>query len=148
MNGQLHWYVVDEISINICAVPVVTDAGWSGYLEGVLKIGVELGVQPMASLVHFRGSAPNSVQRGIAAKFVAKHKLPSISIALLTDSTLTRGAVTAFNWLLPTLRTRAFAPNDLNGAFGWLATLAKFDLGAAKSCVMRSWDQLPAKRAM
>jgi hypothetical protein len=62
------------------------------------------------------GAAPTSKQRAAAADALAGYPMP---IAVVTDSMLARGAVTAFRWL-GNPEIRAFGADQLNAALDYL----------------------------
>ena len=144
MNGHLHWYRVGSVSLNVCNAARIDDNDWRAYLEGVLELGKG---EPVASVTHFMGVLPNSVQRKITADFVRLHRLPRISIAFLTDSAVARGTITAFGWILPSARTRAFKPSELAAGLDWLATITPLDRREIERCMHEAWSALRAQQA-
>jgi hypothetical protein len=77
-----------------------------------------------------------------ASEFLVRHGLQEMGrIAILTDNTMVRGAMTAFSWLVPKLPINAFGSADAAAAFHWLHELGSFDEAQA----MLAWNEAQAK---
>jgi hypothetical protein len=70
----------------------------------------------------------------MAAEFVDRQDVrPLDRVALLTDSQVLRSAMTAFAWLAPKLRFRAFATSDRASCYQWLSEVGTFDDSRAEA---------------
>jgi len=114
--------------VNLCAAKALSDEDWREYLYGSLAVARELGHAPNSSLIAFAGAHPNAGQRRLSAEFMEHERVRPIErVAILTDSELLRGAMTAFGWLMPNMKYRAFKPADSGVACAWLAEVSRFD---------------------
>ena len=78
----------------------------------------------------------------MTTEFIEHESVPPIvRIALLTDSQVLRGAMTAFNWALPKARFRAFKGNEHTKGLAWLREVAEFDERFAET----AWFEARAK---
>lgn len=90
-----------------------SDEEWTRYLEvskthfGSLR----------ASLIITDGGGPNSRQRALLTERYPE--FGPVPVAVISDSPLTRGIVTALHWLGKNIR--AYRPTDLAGAFAYLS---------------------------
>jgi hypothetical protein len=83
------------------------------------------------SLSCFAHQVPNAAQRKIIFEEMEQHGLPALArTALLTDSGLMRGALTAYSWVTRS-DSDAFAIADRRRALVWLAERASFDVEEA-----------------
>lgn len=85
-------------------------------------------------LVSTHGGSPTPRQRRHLAERRSQAKLPPEFVALLTDSGLLRGVLTAFAWITGNT-VRAFAPADLGDALRWLT--ASHTLAEVNSALMQ-----------
>ena len=77
-----------------------------------------------AILVSTRGNGGiSSKQRGRIADFWKRSGRKTPPVALVSDSAVSRGVLTAISWLLES-PTKAFSPSDLRGALAFLGTSA------------------------
>jgi hypothetical protein len=86
-----------------------TDGEWSEYLDFLRKHLVP-GVEPRL-IVKTNGGSPSPAQRKLLNE-VTKDYAKSAKIAVLTGSTIARGAVTALSWFTPGYA--AFNPADID----------------------------------
>jgi hypothetical protein len=113
----------------------VTDDEWLQYLHACARLIAEEG--PFhAWLIWAPGEGPNAKQR----KMTAVDEREALKLwefrrcAVLTDSLLARGVLTALRWLANTdTKTKGFAVNDVSGALIWLREQAKFDVHRAQA---------------
>ena len=90
-----------------------SDEEWTRYLEVSKQ---HLG-SVRASLIVTDGGGPNSRQRALLTERYPE--FGPVPVAVVSDSPLTRGIVTALHWLGKNIR--AFRPRDLAGAFTYLS---------------------------
>jgi hypothetical protein len=130
--------------MNLSVAKQITDEGWRDYLNGTLLLAKNLGHAPSLSMMSCLHAYPNAVQRQMASDFIAQNNVRQIDrVAVLTDSALLRGAMTAFGWLMPKMRVRAFSGDDSAGALRWLREAGAFD----ESQAMDVWNEAHAKLA-
>lgn len=128
LGGNCYFRQIDSIGISVCIARKITDEEWQQYLLGGLRIAQALGAPPRVSLACFEGDIPDARQRRMLVEHLAEHRLPAMErAAMITDSALVRGALTAFGWLVPKTTLRAFRPVDLGAALDWLSQGAQFD---------------------
>src|SRR5438876_964688 len=99
--------------------------------EFVAKLVPLVEGRRVAGLLQYSPSqSPTAAQRQRLANATAgKHPLKRV--ALVSESRLVRGAITALSWLIPGTQTRAFAPRGCRAAFDWLAQEVAFDVRVA-----------------
>lgn len=147
MGGRYYYRQVGDLAVNLCGAIAFSDDDWREYLYGGLEIARELGRGPSVSLIAFAGDHPNAGQRRLSAQFMAKEKVRTIErVAILTENEILRHAMTAFVWLVPTLKYRAFKPSEVAGALAWLAEAAQFDEAAALDAWAEAQSVLRAGR--
>lgn len=133
LGGNCYFRQIDAIGISISIADRITDEDWKEYLLGGLRIARALGAPPVVSLASFTGAVPDAKQRRMLAEHLVEHNLrPMVSAAVITNSALVRGAVTAFGWLVPKTSLRAFQPDDLDLALAWLHEAGSFDQSLAR----------------
>ncbi len=91
---------------------VANDKGSPSDAEWDAVLGLTRGAT--GSLVYTSGGVPNSAQR----KRASEQGLLALRAALMTDSPIARGVVTALSWL--GADTRAFDPEETQAALGFL----------------------------
>jgi hypothetical protein len=110
MAKTFQWKIVQGIHVSAFGVNPPSNEEWNAMINGFIANQSQItGV-----LVYTAGGAPNALQRKRSRDISNMPKT-----ALLTDSALARAAMTALNLFIKSFK--AFAPNDLNGAFEYLA---------------------------
>lgn len=130
--------------MNLSVARKITDEGWRDYLNGTLLLAQNLGHAPSLSMMSCLHAYPNAVQRQMASDFIVGNNVRPIGrVAVLTDSAILRGAMTAFGWLMPKMHVRAFRADDSASALQWLREAGAFD----ESQAMATWNDAHAKLA-
>jgi hypothetical protein len=106
----LGWVYADSMLFVVHAPVRPEDAHWSEFMSDVRAQRGLKGV-----IIKANNSRLNPLQRAEIQGFYEERKVRG---ALLTDSMMMRGIVTAMNWFKVELR--AFAPEDLDGAFAFV----------------------------
>ena len=141
----MYFRQLDQLTINISIAESIDDNDWAAFLEDTLAISRKLGIVTKASMLCFVHAFPNARQRIAASDFLQRHRLKRMErLAVLTDSTLMRGAMTAFSWIMPKLTTNAFASGDAATAFHWLHEAASFDEARA----VAAWNDAQTRLGM
>ncbi len=102
-----------QVFVTVHGTEPPSDDEWARYLEvskthfGSLR----------ASVVITEGGGPNSRQRALLTERYPE--FGPVPVAVVSDSPMTRGIVTALHWLGKNIR--AFRPTDLAGAFEYLS---------------------------
>jgi hypothetical protein len=140
-----------KLSLNVFNLAQLTNEAWVTYLEGTLRVAD--GDFASVTLVHFVEASSTSAHRKLAADFLRSRGIPDLErIALMTDSDMLRGALTAYGWLQPKLVHRAFAPPDYPRALAWLAEAAEFDRASAaavwRSAYLTAGAKVPGTRSL
>jgi len=111
----LTYGIVGSCFVFACTKEPHDEKEWQQYVEFV-RTRLEAGVKPRA-LVVTDGAGPTSAQREQLSKVLEPHAKVSRA-AVLTESRLGRGIVTALSWFVPGFR--AFAPRDMDRALDYL----------------------------
>jgi hypothetical protein len=144
-DGKMYFRQLDQLTINVSTVRLIDDNDWLTFLEDTLAISKHIGVLTKVSLICCVYAYPNARQRMAASNFLVRHRLEKMErLAVLTDSTLMRGAMTAFNWIMPKVRTTAFRTAQTAAAFQWLHETGSFDQAQA----LLAWSDAQTKLGM
>jgi hypothetical protein len=122
---------VDELIVS-SAGATITDREWREHCEQ-LRTLARLGTPARAMVIFGVGNGPDARQRQVLADDYKDVGL--LKVALLTDSTLARGALTAIGWLM-NAAPKAYGHSELDPALTWLATFAKFNAAQARSTLV------------
>jgi hypothetical protein len=128
-SKSIYSIVVDELTVGYMRGDIKDDE-WIAMLEwgqvhaigvtGTLTMNIDLNV--------------SSKQRRLAMDSPTNANLKRI--ALLTDSALARGSLTAYGWLVGAkLKYRAFRPSEGEAALAWLAEHVRFDRARARAAL-------------
>jgi hypothetical protein len=127
---------VGPLAVNVNVDRTITDTHIRDYMKVV--IAAARGEWARVSLSYFAHDVPNARQRQIIVDELKRNGVPHPErTAILTDSALMRGALTAYSWLTGS-DARSCAVADRRQALVWLAEKAPFDvdeaLGALEEC--------------
>ena len=95
---RMKWELVDKVLVLVQGEGVASDVEWNAFLDDYDKQSTLL----QSMLWHLPSIGPSSAQRRRLSEIHARHPL---AIAVLTNSQLARGAVTALSWLGVTVKT-------------------------------------------
>ena len=134
--GRMAAAVSPTVCIGMCGSSS-TDADWNAYIECWRKtIGPSLSASKGCFLIFAPVDGPNAAQRSrlSADPLVAPHMKQTARLALLTESMMIRGAVTAMNWVSGAGATnKTFAPAQLDAALAWLGQAKPLDVPATRA---------------
>lgn len=117
---------VGPLAVNVNASKTLRDAEVREYMDAV--VAAAKGEYARVSLSYFVHQVPNASQRQIILAAMHEHALPPLErTAVLTDSALMRGALTAYSWFSRS-DSSPFAVADRQKALVWLAERAPFDV--------------------
>lgn len=126
---------VGELHLVYSNVPGIDDSEWDAYIELFRALTQEHG-PPRAVLLLTPRGGPNAAQRRRLSEAGAQIGLDQVQrTALMTASTLVRGAITAIAWLMPKVTLRSFGMGALDQALTFVAGAAKFDRAAVEARV-------------
>jgi hypothetical protein len=138
LGGEFYYRQLNDLALNICVLREITDIAWREYIDTAMQIVTKLERAPSVSLCVFEHAPPNAKQRRAAARLFAEQNMPSMKrVAVFTESVVIKGAMTAFNWIMPTTALRAFRAEEHEVALGWVREVADFDLDVAG----RAWRE-------
>jgi hypothetical protein len=89
---------------------------WNEYL----KLIVDSRALVTQVVVHTDGGGPNPKQRDEVQSLYNTYKPAAPPVAVLSNSVMARGIVTAISWRYGREKIRAFAPAELDAALSWL----------------------------
>ena len=112
--SDLAFGVSGKVFILVHKPGVPDEANWTRFLEAANAACLAHGVNIW--LVYADGTVPSAPQRSSASAFHNYHRSYA---AILTNSALTRGVVTAIGWMTGS-HIRAFRTTDFSGAFNFL----------------------------
>ncbi len=121
---------VDDLLVQVISAPQVSDELWTEACEATTAFYRE--ERPFSAQLAYSPSAgPNARQRDISKKYQEQWTgFDEIRhLALLTDSIIVRGAVTALSWIMPKQKfaMKAYACREHAAALKWLAAQGSFD---------------------
>jgi hypothetical protein len=128
VGGQCYYRQIDSLAMSLCVAKVLTDEQWDEYIMGGYQLTQKHGQPPNVSMAAFTDAFPSAYQRGKFANHLKTKGIPPmVRVAVLTDSALIRGAMTAFGWIMPRTTLRAFEMLDVGGCLAWLGGGGPFD---------------------
>jgi hypothetical protein len=134
-----------ELTVTVSTAKRITDEDWTAYLEGTLAITKGFGLAANVSLLCCVHAYPNARQRQMASDFMIRHYTRQMErVAVVTESMFVRGAMTAFSWIMPRVRVRAFDTNETREAFSWLREVGSFD----EALAIEAWQEAKLKLAI
>jgi hypothetical protein len=132
-SGTMYFRQLDALTITVSTARHFDEGEWFAFLEDTLAIARDLRVTTRVSMVYSVYAHPNASQRKAMSQFFARHRIEKLErIALVTDSMVIRGALTAFNWIVPDIRVSAFRSADAASGFQWLREVSRFDEARAR----------------
>jgi hypothetical protein len=144
-KGEMYYRQLNELTVTVSTAKSITDEDWVGYLEGSLALTKRLGLAANVALIYCMHAFPNARQRQMATDFMARHYMrPMERLAVITESVIVRGAMTAFSWVMPKLGLRAFDPSDSREAFKWLHEVGHFE----ENLAIEAWHEAKIKLAV
>jgi SpoIIAA-like len=137
-GGQMYFRQLKELTVTVSTARTITDEDWVAYLEGTLAIAKGFGLAANVSLLCCVHAYPNARQRQMASDFMTRHYIRDMErVAVITESVVIRGAMTAFSWIMPKVRVRAFDTNETRDAFRWLREVGSFD----EALALEAWHE-------
>ena len=127
---------VGDLWITVHPDHAITDAEWREHLDVSVTEVQRNGPYP-GILVWAPKQGPSAHQRRIMTEEYGK-KLSldkQRACAVITDSALVRGIVTALTWFGAGTAMNAFSPPDVSKAFDWLALHIEFDRKRAEDAL-------------
>ena len=141
----MYFRQMNELTVTVSVAKVITDEDWTAYLDGTLAIAKGFGLAANVSVICCMNAFPNARQRQMASDFMKRHYLREMDrVAVITESVVIRGAMTAFSWIMPKVRVRAFDTNEVRDALRWLREVGSFD----ESLAVESWHEAKMKLAI
>jgi hypothetical protein len=144
-TGPLHvstrfaWTDIGNILVGVHSEDGPDDRDWNEYLEAGRRIVATNG--SVRVLAYSLGGSPNSLQRSKVNELFKD--VPSRT-AVMLDSRIARGAVTALSWFIKGIH--AFGLDQLDDACGYLELSTK-DAAEVRRAVGALRDQMLATRA-
>ena len=78
----------------------------------------------------------------MASDFMNRHYIREMErVAVITESVVVRGAMTAFSWIMPKVGVRAFDTTETRAAFRWLREVGAFEEARA----LEAWHEAKMK---
>ena len=138
----MYFRQLKELTVTVSTAQRITDEDWTAYLEGTLAIAKGFGLAANVSLLCCVHAYPNARQRQMASDFMTRQYLREMErVAVLTESMLVRGAMTAFSWIRPKVGVRAFDTNEPREAFRWLREIGSFE----EPLALEAWQEAKMK---
>lgn len=138
----MYFRQLNELTVTVSTAKTITDEDWTAYLEGTLAIAKGFGLAANVSLLCCVHAYPNARQRQMASDFMVHHYIRQMErVAVITESVIIRGAMTAFSWIMPNVRVRAFDTNESRDALKWLREIGNFD----EPLALEAWHEAKLK---
>jgi hypothetical protein len=133
-DGACYYRQIDTLAMSLCVSKVLDDGEWDRYVMAGYQLSKKSSMPPKVSMAMFTEGFPSAYQRSRLASHLKTHGVPPlVRVAVLTDSALIRGAMTAFGWIMPKTSMRAFDVNDVGACLDWLSGGGDFDLDKVKA---------------
>jgi hypothetical protein len=110
--------VIQGILVVVNADVSPSDEDYDAYVEFIAK---EMPKTVSRCLVVSAGGAPNARQRERSNQMLRERGLSQAKVAVVTNSLMVRGVVTALSWFNPQMK--AFSELDLQGALKYLDSI-------------------------
>ena len=114
----MQWAVSERVVVIAHSADRPSQAAWDVLLDEFRPSELEPD-RLRGFLISSAGGAPDAIQREAITESERLNKLPT---AVLSDSTLVRGAITVLSWF--GRRIRGFPPDDTSGALDFLSVPA------------------------
>jgi hypothetical protein len=112
---------LDSVYVLVMGPAAPPDSEWAQWVEFV-TVNSTPGMQPRI-VVMTEGGAPTAAQRAALSGVTEQYKA-EVKVAVLTESMIARGALTALSWFAADVY-RPFSPNDSDKAFHYLDIASK-----------------------
>lgn len=133
---------IDSAYLLVLGASNPPDAEWDQWVE-YIATNIAPGSGPRV-LVVTEGGSPTAGQRAALSNVTDQHRNAS-KVAVCTDSTMARGAITALSWFLPNAY-RAFSPADVDKAIEYLdLTPAKAEIKTTVRLLQRGLGLKPLR---
>jgi hypothetical protein len=106
----MKWLAIDDVMLCVHSMEPPTETEWKAFIDACDELGRRRGIRGLLALANV---SLTPKQRGNAADTLKRNKTELA--AVVTESRLTRGAVTAIGWI--TGVNRAYSPQELDRAF-------------------------------
>jgi hypothetical protein len=135
LDGRVAYAYVDDVVVTLFDVPRWVDADVVRVMEESTRLANN--VVARGSVSQFHGEIFGAGHRRLVLEWLEAHGMTSQSRnALLTDSQVMRGALTAYAWLTRN-DTKAFDPHDLAAASAWVSAGFKARPAEVKAAIER-----------
>lgn len=119
LDGRAAFAYVDDVRILILDSPAWSDADMYAMLSETTRLAKRVDSPATMSAVY--GAMFDSRQRKLIVEWLEKEKVVSSARnAMISESALTRGALTAYAWLTR-IETKAFGTGEVMAACEWVA---------------------------
>ncbi len=105
MEKTMAYRLVGEISLLVHSTRAPSDHEYDGYLEFIATLPPQI----RRSMVVTPGPGPNARQRAKTNEVLKARKQMDAKVAVVTDSTMVRGIVTALSWFNREIRVFSMA---------------------------------------
>jgi hypothetical protein len=126
---------VGDLWLSASGEEPISDAGWQEMLQFLCQTAAASG-PVTASLNWCPKHGPSNAQRNLLTKGSYADAMQidkTRRSAIMSDSVVVRGALTAIGWLLGAkFQARAFAPKELPAAFEWTSEECNVDRAVAE----------------
>jgi DNA-binding transcriptional LysR family regulator len=131
-GGECFFRQIDTLAMTLCVAKELPDDEWDRYVVAGHTLAKKYGQPTKVALAMFAEAHPSAHQRGKLTTYLNAHHVPQlVRIAVLTDSAIIRGILTALGWALPRTTMRAFEVDALTDCLKWLHEGAPFDRAKA-----------------
>jgi len=128
--------VIDDLTVNVNGPEPFVDADWEAYAlwtESLIKRGVPV----KGALTFSPFQSPNAAQRDRLRRSLQHGVQGSPRVAVLSDSAMVRGAMTALSWFVKSVHAKGFRPMESDEAMKWLAQYLKFDAAEVRDALKK-----------
>ena len=127
-GGACFFRQIDTLAMTLSVAKDLPEDEWDKYVAAGHALARKYGQPTKVALAMFAEAHPSASQRGRLTAYLNQHNVPNLTrVAVLTDSAIIRGVLTALGWALPRTTMRAFDPNALADCLKWLHAGAPFD---------------------
>lgn len=118
LEGRVAYAYVEDVAITLFDVPIWTDADVIRVMEETTSASKKIAAR--GSVSQFFGEIFGAAHRKLILEWLSQNGMTSQARnALLTDSHVMRGALTAYGWLTRN-ETKPFDPRDVDAVCTWI----------------------------
>ena len=133
---QMYSCVIDDLTVNVNGPDPFVDADWEAYVLWTEDL-ISRGIPVKGALTFSPFQSPNAAQRERLRQSLQKGVQGAPRVAVLSDSAMVRGAMTALSWFIKSVHAKGYRPMESDLAMTWLAQQLEFDAAEVRAALKK-----------